>query len=170
MNISLTYRNNESVQSAGTYRIGLISDTHRSLSPLVFSAFSQVDHIIHAGDIGDWDIVLALQALAPVTAVFGNSDGFGVRRHCSIQESLEVNGIGIGVIHIPTRIQSQEPAPVKKIQVFGHLHIASIDHIGDTLYINPGSASKPREGDHPTVALLQFQRQQPPRAHIVTLR
>jgi uncharacterized protein len=170
LSISLKKIKNEPVPSIETYRIGLISDTHRVLSPLVFSVFLHVDHIIHAGDIGDWDIVLALQTLAPVTAVYGNCDGFGVRRHCSAQETIEVCGIGIEVIHILTRLPSQEPVAVKKIQIFGHLHIASIDHSGDTLYINPGSASKSRSGDHPTVAMLQFQRRKTPQAQIITLR
>jgi putative phosphoesterase len=56
-------------------RLGVIADTHGQLRPQVFDAFAQVDHILHAGDVGKREILIDLEALAPVTAVFGNSDG-----------------------------------------------------------------------------------------------
>ncbi|MGH7505824.1 MAG: metallophosphoesterase family protein, partial [Longimicrobiales bacterium] len=54
-------------------RIGVISDTHGMLRPAVLDHFSDVSHILHAGDIGDPDILIALEAVAPVTAVWGNT-------------------------------------------------------------------------------------------------
>ena len=54
--------------------IGLISDTHGNLSDDALAAMADVDHIIHAGDIGSPDILRALEALAPTTAVLGNND------------------------------------------------------------------------------------------------
>ncbi|TFG45856.1 MAG: metallophosphoesterase, partial [Gemmatimonadales bacterium] len=55
-------------------RLGIISDTHGLLRPEVFEVFREVDHILHAGDIGPLDILTELEAIAPVTAVFGNTD------------------------------------------------------------------------------------------------
>jgi uncharacterized protein len=60
-------------------RLGVISDTHGMLRPEVFEVFREVDHILHGGDIGDWDLIVELQALAPVTAVYGNTDSFDIR-------------------------------------------------------------------------------------------
>lgn len=151
-------------------RIGLLSDTHRELPQAIFSLFADVHHIIHAGDIGDWDIILALQILAPVTAVYGNCDDYRVRRHCPLQQTLRVNGLMVQVTHFPQEAPALPPAPVQQIQVFGHSHVASIQHIGSTLYINPGSISRPRQDQRPSVALLQVDGEQPPRAAILSLR
>jgi uncharacterized protein len=60
-------------------RLGVISDTHGQLRPEVFDVFKGVDHILHGGDVGGGDLLVQLQALAPVTAVYGNTDGFELR-------------------------------------------------------------------------------------------
>src|SRR5690606_23566081 len=57
-----------------SFRVGLISDTHGRLRPEVFDIFAGVDRIVHAGDVGDRDILIELAAIAPVTAVWGNVD------------------------------------------------------------------------------------------------
>jgi len=56
-------------------RLGVIADTHGLLRPQVFDAFAEVDHILHAGDLGSLELLTELEALAPVTAVYGNTDG-----------------------------------------------------------------------------------------------
>ena len=55
-------------------KIGVISDTHDFLDPRVKELFAGVDHILHAGDIGTVWITFELEQIAPVTAVFGNTD------------------------------------------------------------------------------------------------
>ena len=55
-------------------KIGVISDTHGWLDPRVEKLFAGVEHILHAGDIGDPMIELELKFIAPVTAVLGNTD------------------------------------------------------------------------------------------------
>jgi putative phosphoesterase len=60
-------------------RLGLIADTHGLLRPEVFHVFQGVDRILHAGDVGDADVLAELEVLAPVTAVWGNTDGFALR-------------------------------------------------------------------------------------------
>jgi len=151
-------------------RIGVLSDTHRELPQAIFSLFADVQHIIHAGDIGDWDIVLCLQTLAPVTAVYGNCDDYRVRRLCPRQQTLQVDGLMVQVTHIPQEGQAEAPALVQQIRIFGHTHVASIQHVGSTLYINPGSISRPRQYQRPSAALLQVDGEQPPRAAILSLR
>ncbi len=60
-------------------RLGVIADTHGLLRPEVLEVFAAVDHILHGGDVGKWEVVSDLEALAPVTAVYGNVDGAEVR-------------------------------------------------------------------------------------------
>ncbi|NLP09046.1 YfcE family phosphodiesterase [bacterium] len=151
-------------------RIGILSDTHRELPQAIFSLFADVQHIIHAGDIGDWDVVLSLRTLAPVTAVYGNCDDYRVRRHCPNRQTLRVNGLMVEVTHIAQEVQEEVPASVQQVQIIGHSHVAAIQHFGATLYINPGSISRPRQDQRPSVALLQIDGEQPPRATILFLR
>src|SRR5438445_87750 len=55
-------------------RIGVISDTHGLLRPEALAGLRRSDYIIHAGDIGDPEILEKLAEIAPVTAVRGNLD------------------------------------------------------------------------------------------------
>ena len=55
--------------------VGLISDTHGFWDDRIPTLFAGVDHILHAGDIGDPSILMGLERIAPVTAVMGNCDG-----------------------------------------------------------------------------------------------
>lgn len=61
----------------GSLLVGVLSDTHGRLDSDIVDVFAGVDHIIHAGDVGDRDILETLAVLAPVTAVRGNSDEDG---------------------------------------------------------------------------------------------
>ena len=54
--------------------IGIISDTHGRLSTRHLPLWPTLTRIIHAGDIGGPDVLCALEALAPTTAVLGNND------------------------------------------------------------------------------------------------
>src|SRR3989442_15516891 len=57
-------------------RIGVIADTHGLFDRAILRHFQGVDHILHAGDIGDPSVISKLEKLAPVTAVSGNVDGY----------------------------------------------------------------------------------------------
>ena len=54
--------------------VGLISDTHGLIRPGVHEALKGVELILHAGDVGWPDILAELGLIAPVRAVFGNTD------------------------------------------------------------------------------------------------
>jgi putative phosphoesterase len=80
-------------------KIGIISDTHGLLRPQVFDVFQGVEHILHAGDIGNLDIITELEAIAPVTAVWGNADGWEVRGRVPEVAEVELGGVRVAVIH-----------------------------------------------------------------------
>ena len=80
-------------------RLGIISDTHGLLRPEVFEVFREVDQILHAGDIGPPEILEELEAIAPVLAVFGNTDGFEVRARVPEVIELRIEGFDFLVVH-----------------------------------------------------------------------
>lgn len=139
--------------------IGLISDTHGRLRPEVFRHFEGVDRILHAGDIGDLEILVELEALAPVTAVWGNTDGFDVRARVPELAWLELEGRRLLVVH-GHQLGSPAPAglraayPDAGVIVYGHTHKALVDESDGRLVVNPGAGGPARFGVRPSVALL----------------
>jgi len=79
--------------------IGVISDTHGLLRPEALAALRGSDYIIHAGDIGDPDILKKLAEVAPVTAVRGNVDRETWARKIPATDVLEVGGVSMYVLH-----------------------------------------------------------------------
>lgn len=157
-------------------RLGVISDTHGMLRPHVFEIFREVDYILHAGDIGPWDLIIELQALAPVTAVFGNTDGLDIRAQLQQVAELELDGFPIVVTHgdqfgSPTPAELHEAFPRAEIIVFGHSHRPLLELVDKTVTVmNPGGAGAPRFGIPPSVGLLELEPGIPPRGRIVNLR
>ena len=133
------------------FRIGVIADTHGLIHPRVADAFANVDHIVHAGDIGGTHVLRALRKLAPVTAVDGNNDdasGEDIVR-------VEAGGLQILLTHIlprPNRPAARVVAALREANadfvVFGHSHLPHHETIGDVVYFNPASAG-PRRFDLP---------------------
>jgi hypothetical protein len=82
-----------------TMKIGILADTHGNLPQQLFSVFSGMDHLIHAGDVGSMDVLAELTAIAPVTAVYGNCDDFSVRRHLQSTAVLELCGFHLQIYH-----------------------------------------------------------------------
>lgn len=139
-------------------KVGVISDTHGLLRPEVFELFSGVDHILHGGDVGSPDLLTELEAIAPVTAVWGNTDGFGLRARVPEVARVSLGGMDVVVIHghqfgspNPTRLARAYPDA--GLVVFGHTHEAVIEQVGSTLAINPGSAGPRRFRQPVTVAI-----------------
>jgi uncharacterized protein len=140
--------------------IGLISDTHGLLRPEVFAAFARVEHILHAGDVGDPDILLELEALAPLTAVWGNTDGREVRRSTAEIATVNLGGALVKVVHgqqhgSPTARQLALHYADVDLLVFGHSHKPEIERVGRVLAVNPGSAGPRRLSLPVTVALAR---------------
>lgn len=156
-------------------RLGIISDTHNLLRPEVFDAFTEVDHILHAGDIGEVDILTALEALAPVTAVYGNTDGWEIRDRVPQVAQLRLEGFDIVVTHgdqlgRPTPEKLHVAFPDAEILIYGHTHkplLTTIDVVRTVM--NPGGAGAPRFGLPPSVGIMELEPGIPPRARIVPL-
>jgi putative phosphoesterase len=135
--------------------IGVISDTHGYVPDGVRDAFVGVSHILHAGDIDSGAVLGFLRAIAPVTAVRGNMDNLGDVRALARSETIPVGDV---LVHIKHSIDYLDIDPVKagvSAVVFGHTHRPCVKTHAGVLFLNPGSASKPRGGHKPSVALLR---------------
>jgi putative phosphoesterase len=138
-------------------KLGIISDTHGWLDPAVPKLFAGVEHILHAGDIGSDGIIAELEAVAPVTAVLGNTDSSPNFR---LMEAVALAGRKFLVQHIVNpralteelrlRIARERPDVV----AFGHTHKAFCEAIDSVLYLNPGYAGKPKFGLERGVVIL----------------
>ena len=129
--------------------LGILSDTHGLLRPEVLTSLEEVDHILHAGDVGPVWILDELAALAPVTAVWGNTDDFGIRTRVPEVAKVEVAGLRIVVVHghqfgspSPERLAGEFPDA--GLVVFGHTHQPEAHSIGETWFVNPGSCGPRR--------------------------
>lgn len=146
------------------------------LRPEVFDVFQDVDHILHGGDIGQPDLLIELEAVAPVTAVYGNTDGLDLRARLPQVAELELDGFAIVVTHgdqfgSPTPAKLHGAFPRAEIIVFGHSHRPLLELVDKTVTImNPGGAGAPRFGIPPSVGILELEAGIPPRGRIVNLR
>jgi putative phosphoesterase len=146
-------------------RIGVISDNHGYLNPQIPVAFAGVDHILHAGDIVDPDILSTLREIAPVTAVVGNIDEGKWADRLPNEASGEVAGVRFVVAHKPKRLLKRlaagkfswgENGAGPDLVVWGHVHTPSAAWIDGVLHLNPGTATSPyEEDDDPTVAIVE---------------
>jgi uncharacterized protein len=163
-------------------RIGLISDTHipeacTRVPPRVFEVFRGVDLVMHAGDVYINSVLDELAKIAPVIAALGNGDE-GLDCHqfklapderVSPAHLLEVGNVRIGLAHaLPTPDETSERVFMNAMQahfggpvdvlVLGHTHLDGVMRFGQTLVINPGSATLPRNlvGVPGTVGLLEI--------------
>jgi uncharacterized protein len=136
--------------------IGVLSDTHGRLDAAVPGLFAGVTHIVHAGDVGS-GVLEPLRAVAPVTAVAGNVDGW-LADELPLEATLEIAGRRLLVAHVRERVRrDHEPAlEGYDVVITGHSHrFAEIWEEG-VLYLNPGGAGQARFGLPRTVALLHI--------------
>lgn len=139
------------------HRIGLISDTHGLLRPRVHEAFAGVEAILHAGDVGGEEILTELALIAPVHAVFGNTDTPG---EGGLVGSLvhKAGQLRIRVVHGHLFGKPTAEALVKAYQedviVFGHTHRQEVSRLDSRLVVNPGAAGAARFDLPPSCAVL----------------
>ena len=134
----------------GLTHIGVIADTHGLFDQAIIAHFTGVAAILHAGDIGNPDVIRQLLQIAPVVAVSGNADGFeesGFPRSHVIRRA----GVTIGIRHILFERGKLTPEAKEWLDkeqpdvcVFGHSHRPTIEQYGPTLLFNPGSAGPKR--------------------------
>jgi uncharacterized protein len=156
-------------------RLGVIADTHGLLRPEVFEVFREVDHILHAGDVGPAALLTELEAIAPLTAVYGNTDGFELRDRLPQVATLELDGFEVVVTHgdqfgSPTPERVQSAFPTAEIIVFGHTHRPVLTLVDEVVTVmNPGGAGPRRFRLPPSVGILELEPGIPPRGRLVPL-
>ena len=137
-------------------KIGIISDTHGLLRPEAVEALRGVEHILHAGDVGDAGILDQLRRLAPVTAIRGNIDGRGPCTLLPETEFIELNGCCIYMLHDLQTLDLDPVAAGIRVVISGHSHRPRIEWKKDVLYFNPGSAGPRRFSLPVSVGLLSI--------------
>jgi len=144
-------------------RIGLISDTHGSIHPRVFSFFKDCDEIWHAGDIGNIEVLDRLKEFKPVRAVYGNIDGGNLRISCKEYELFTIESVRVIIMHIggyPGRYSALGKKLIiehkPKLFISGHSHILKVipDNKNKLLHINPGAAGN--SGQHQVITFVRF--------------
>jgi len=127
-----------------TFIIGVISDTHGLLRPEAVKALRGSEQIIHAGDVGDPEILEDLKNIASVTAVRGNVDKGAWARKLPEMEVVELGGVSIYVRHDISQLDLKPEAAGFAAVIYGHSHVPKQETRGGVLYFNPGSAGPRR--------------------------
>lgn len=144
-------------------KIGVMSDTHGWVAPAVYEHFADVDEIWHAGDAGSVDVITELETFRPLRAVWGNIDGFEVRRATQEYLFFRAGSKKVLIIHVGGYPGHYAPRALELIRelkpdifVCGHSHICKViyDKSHKMLCINPGAAGK--TGMHHVMTLLRF--------------
>ncbi len=137
-------------------RVGVISDTHGLLRPEALEALRGVDHIIHAGDVGDPGILEQLRDLAPVTAVRGNMDWGEWGKDLPSSEVLEIGETAFYVLHDLENLDLDPDAAGFKVVVSGHTHMPEARWAKGVLFLNPGSAGPIRGNKPVSLAVMEI--------------
>ena len=122
----------------------VISDTHGLLRSEAVDALRGADRILHAGDVGDPEILDTLAQIAPVTAVRGNIDTESWAQTLPQTEVVEIGGVSIYILHDLGRLDLKPEAAGIHAVIYGHSHQPKIEMRKGVLYFNPGSAGPRR--------------------------
>ena len=128
--------------------VGVISDTHGLLRPEALEALRGSDLILHCGDVGDGSILEALETLAPVVAIRGNTDRGDFARGLPDTQAVEVAGHLLYILHDIGSLDLRPDAAGFSAVLYGHSHQPEIREDRGVLYFNPGSAGH-RRFDYP---------------------
>jgi putative phosphoesterase len=134
--------------------IGVISDTHGLLRPGAIEALRGVEHILHAGDVGDASILDSLRNVAPVTAIRGNIDVGGPCSHLPATEVVTLDGHTLYMLHDRQALDLDPVAAGFSAVISGHSHKPLIEWRHGVLYMNPGSAGPRRFSLPVSIGLL----------------
>ena len=125
-------------------RIGVISDTHGLMRPEVPTAFDGVELILHAGDIGEAEVIRQLKSIAPVVAVRGNNDTGSWARAIPETKVTRIGRVSIYMLHNLKEIDLDPSAKGFQVVISGHSHRPSMERRDGVLFLNPGSAGPRR--------------------------
>src|ERR1700679_260745 len=134
--------------------IGVISDTHGLLRPEAVAARRGVEHILHAGDVGEFSILEKLREIAPVTAIRGNVDVAGRCAELPATDVVELGGRLFYLVHSVRDLDINPRVAGVAVVVSGHSHEALVEVRDGVLFFNPGSAGPRRFSKPVTVGFL----------------
>lgn len=141
------------------YTVGVISDTHGLLRPEAIKLLEGVDQILHAGDVGEVSLLSDLAMLAPITAVWGNMDGWDVRERTTEVVEGELEGLPFAMLHghqiMPHYDRLADRFPHACLVVHGHSHMPAQTSADGVFILNPGSAGPRRRGTPVSVARVK---------------
>jgi uncharacterized protein len=138
-------------------KIAIISDTHGTLTRNALDALSDVDHILHAGDIGAPEVLQLLETIAPVNAVRGNMDSGAWCQNLPMTDMLELGATTFYLLHDLSRLDLDPQAVGVQVVIHGHTHNAANNSRAGVLYFNPGSASRPGHPGGPlTLGIIEI--------------
>ena len=146
-------------------RAAILSDTHlrdgRPLPPGCAELARGCDLVIHAGDFSDAVAVAAVRALGPpLAAVHGNVDSTEVQRLLGEEETVELGGRAISIVHDagPAKgrlVRLRRRFPDADAVVFGHSHMPLLETEDGFAIFNPGSPTQRRRAPRHTMGLLE---------------
>jgi uncharacterized protein len=149
-------------------KVGIISDTHGLLRPEAENALSGVDVIVHAGDVGQPEVLGELKKIAPVFAVRGNVDRGDWAAGLALTTVMELDDASFFVLHNLRELDLKPEAAKFDFVISGHTHQAEQSEKHGVIYLNPGSAGPRRFHLPVTLALLDLTKK-PWRAKVVEL-
>ena len=145
-------------------KVLVISDTHSYIDDRIIKYASEADYVIHAGDVGSFDVIQKLKSVSKLLFVYGNIDGNEIRTESNKFEFFKLNDLKILLTHISGKTPKYNKETLKKIKehnpdllIAGHSHILKIqyDKINKLIFLNPGAAG--RHGFHLKRTMLRFE-------------
>jgi len=124
--------------------VGVISDTHGLMRPQAVAALRGVGMIIHAGDVGNPDVIKELSGIAPTHVVRGNIDTGSWAARLPMTELVDVGARRFYVLHQVSQLDLDPADMGFAAVVFGHSHQPLIETRAGVLFLNPGSAGPRR--------------------------
>ena len=145
-------------------KVLVISDTHSYIDDRIIKYASEADYVIHAGDVGSFDVIKKLNSVSKLLFVYGNIDGNEIRSESNKFEFFKINDLKILLTHISGKTPKYNKETLIKIKehnpdllIAGHSHILKIqyDKINKLVFLNPGAAG--RHGFHLKRTMLRFE-------------
>jgi len=145
-------------------KVLVISDTHSYIDDRIIKYASEADYVIHAGDVGSFDVIEKLNSVSKLLFVYGNIDGNEIRSESNKFEFFKLNDLKILLTHISGKTPKYNKETLIKIKehnpdllIAGHSHILKIqyDKINKLIFLNPGAAG--RHGFHLKRTMLRFE-------------
>src|SRR5438046_9924883 len=125
-------------------RIGVISDTHGLVRPEVLHAFNSIDLILHAGDVGNAEVLKELRSIARIIAVRGNNDKGPWAKTIPETEIVRIGRVGVYILHNLKELRGDPDVRSCQVVISGHSHRPSMERRGGVLFLNQGSAGPRR--------------------------